>query len=193
MKIVIEGMDGVGKSTIAKKLSDILGYSYFCNPLVSLFCYDKSGIDLFLKSLDSTIFNSQNSPLLKAWCTALGNIYCMQNTKDNTIIDRFVGSNYVWNFSPDTEKVFDLLDNVINKPDITFVLYASPDERKKRISGRKHDDSDLNDEDIFKDLYPMLLECLDRYKYKYFLIDTSQKSIDEIIEEIITILNGGYL
>lgn len=190
MKIVIEGMDGVGKSTIAKKLAAKLNYEYYSSPLASLLCYDDQHSDLFLKHLNYNVFIEKNSKLLKAWCTGLGNIVCMEQSNQNAVIDRYIGSNYVWNFSEETKAMFDLLDECLPHPSYTFILYATPDERRKRIKARNQNDFDLSDDSVFEDLYPKLIEFMNHYGYNYYVIDTTNKDANLVLQEILDLLKG---
>lgn len=191
MKIVIEGMDGVGKSTIAKMLAEKLGYDYVESPLFSLFCTNNKNKADFLDYIEKNVYCDTNTKLFKAWCTGLGNIFNIQNSAPNAVIDRHIASNFFWNYTEESSCIFDLLVEIIEKPEITFVLYASPTERRKRIMKRGEDDADLLEERLFIDSYDVLYNCLKKYKFNFEIIDTTNKSINDVLNYIMKYLTNN--
>ena len=112
MIIVVEGMDGVGKTTISKLLAKRNKFEYMDKPLHYLFETGARGEmeDLEFEEQEEKIFNSEDD-VIKAWLTGLGNLYCFRKNKDkNIIVDRHIASNYLWNGSEETEKIFSLLN-----------------------------------------------------------------------------------
>ena len=94
MKIAIEGMDGVGKSTIAKKIAKEFDMIYLEKPLSELFGSDDiNGMDV-LSSVSNKIYQFDDERI-KAWLFGLGNIYAYLKYGDKDIVtDRHFVSNY---------------------------------------------------------------------------------------------------
>ena len=71
MHIAIEGFDGVGKSTAAKKLAEKLGFLLVEKPLHFLF--DEEGDKQYIR-IRNTVNQSKNKQFT-GWFYGLGNIY----------------------------------------------------------------------------------------------------------------------
>lgn len=186
MIVVVEGMDGVGKTTISKLLAKRNNFEYIDKPLHALF---ETGIrgetkDLEFEEQEEKIFNSEDT-IIKTWLTGLGNLYCFRKNKDKDIIvDRHIASNYIWNGNEETEKIFALLNEYMPKPDMTIILYASAKVRMQRIYNRDNNDRDLGDESIKINFYKKMLEFLKKYRIPYIGVNTENKTINEIVDEI---------
>lgn len=186
MKIVIDGMDGVGKSTVANILADKYGYEYIDRPIQRMFGFEDFNDEESKKFEErlNRIFNNEN-PIIKAWLTGLGNIYSLANseTKD-IIIDRNILSNYFWNGNDENEEIYESIMQASGMPDITIVLYASVKTRIERIRLRDKIDADLEDPDVYKEGYEKMAAFLKKHKIPYIAINTENKNIDEVVREI---------
>jgi len=179
MIIAIEGMDGVGKTTVARRIEKELHYKYVKDPLKELLELD----DEQLRKLSDKIFCFDDIRI-KAWYLALGDIYALSHHQnENIVMDRHVLLNYFWNGNKESEEIFRTQVDVFGKPDLTILLYANPDVRMKRIFKRNPNDPDLNKENMKVDGYDKLIQFLQIYQYNYVVIDTEEKSIQEVIEE----------
>ena len=72
-------------------------------------------------------------------------------------------------------------------PDITFILYASPEERYNRIKKRNPDDTDLKSKEALYDGYNDMLEFIKMYSIPYVGINTeiyNEKQVVAIATEI---------
>lgn len=186
MKIVIDGMDGVGKSTIARILADKYGYEYIDRPIQRMFGFKDINDEESRKFEErlNNIFNRENS-IIKAWLTGLGNIYSLASPeKENIIIDRNILSNYFWNGTNENEGIYKSIMQVTGIPEVTIVLYASVKTRIERIKERDKTDIDLEDPDVYKDGYEKMSMFLRKHKIPYIAINTENKNIDEVISEI---------
>ncbi len=72
----------------------------------------------------------------------------------------------------------------ISVPDLTIVLYASVETRMKRIRDRDSKDFDLVDPEKKVDGYDKMLAFLNEFEIPYVLINTENKSIEEVFEEV---------
>ncbi len=185
MTIAIEGMDGVGKSTVGRALASMNSMKYIEKPLKDLFknADVDDGLDSFLRVCEN-IYNL-DSEILKSWFFGLGNLYAaLENKDEDVIIDRHLASNYFWNGSAKSNEIFQTMINIIGVPDITIVLYASWDVRKQRIMNRNKNDKDLSDDEKKVNGYDKMFRFLNEFNIPYCVIDTENKNIDTIVEEV---------
>ncbi len=176
MIIAIEGMDGVGKTTVAKYIEQKLNFKYVKEPLKELFEIDNKHIEKVSKK----IFSNYDSKLI-AWYLALGDIYAIEKYKNNNIVmDRHALLNYYWNGNKTSEEIFNTQIKLFGKPDLTIILYASPEVRMKRIANRNPEDPDLKNKNMMKNGYDKLLEFVKKYEYNYEVINTDSLSINEV-------------
>ena len=189
MKIAIEGMDGVGKSTIAKMVADKYKFNYMEKPLAELFGTERVDGMTNLMEFVPNIYNLDNE-ILRAWFIGLGNLHSFLSHEDEDIVlDRHFASNYFWNGSEKSKPVFKLMKDLISVPDVTIVLYASPETRMKRIYARDSKDYDLSDPEKKVDGYDKMIDFLDEMDIPYVMVDTEDKSIEEVFEEVDKIVN----
>ena len=189
MKIAIEGMDGVGKSTIAKMVADKYNFNYLEKPLAELFGTKRVDGKTNLMEFAPNIYNLDND-ILKAWFIGLGNLQSfLSHENEDLILDRHFASNYFWNGSENSMPVFKLMKEIISVPDVTIVLYASPETRMKRIYARDSKDYDLRDPEKKVDGYDKMIGFLDEMEIPYVVVNTENKSVDEVFEEVDKIVN----
>ena len=177
MIVSIEGMDGVGKTTVARNIEKDLGFVYVKDPLKELFELS----DENLAKISNKVFNSKNDRLIALYL-ALGDCYALSEYQNmNVIMDRHVLLNYFWNGNSDTESIFKMQVDCFGKPDLTILLLASPQTRRKRISSRNPNDPDLKKQRMFKEDYSIILDFLEKYGYNYVPVDTEQLSIEDMV------------
>jgi len=191
MHIAIEGIDGVGKSTIAKQLAKELGFKFVEKPLKYLF--DNEGEDKnYIRIRDYV--NKQTNRLFTSWFYGLGNIFLYHKFKgENIVTDRHLVSNYCWSGTSESENVFNLLVDELGSPDYTFLIYASPEVVIDRISKRDNDDHDIKKAQLIPQLYPKMEGFLKKHKMKYRFIDTSNLGVSQIINIILDTLKENGL
>ncbi len=182
MHIAIEGMDGVGKTTISKKLAVKLNFKFVEKPLHYLFD-SPNKFDNYFRIREYV--NNQTNLKFTSWFYGLGNILTYHLFENQNIItDRHLVSNFFWSGDETSRPVFDCLIELIGKPDITILLYADEKSIRKRLRKRNKHDEDikkthLNQFAIFK-----MEQFLIEYKMKYFKIDTSNLSLEKVLDKI---------
>ena len=168
-----------GKTTVAKSIEKDLNYKYVKDPLKELLEIDEE----HLAKISDKIFNF-NDEKIKAWYLALGDIYALeQNRNENIVMDRHILLNYFWNGNEDSELIFNTQIKLFGKPDLTILLYASPDIRMMRIVKRDPNDPDLNKDNMKVYGYDKLIDFLEKYNYNYIMINTENLSIKEVINK----------
>ena len=182
MKVAIQGMDGVGKTTLAKFLCEKYDYKYMTRPIKHLFNLEQGTKEYdYIDQEENKIYNCDNN-ILKAWLSGLGNMYALMQD-GNYVLDRTYLSNYFWAGDEKTEKIFETMINLVGLPDITIILYASPATRMQRKTKRDNNDRDLTDIDANKYGYDKMSYFVRRFNVPYVAINTEGKSAKEVFVE----------
>lgn len=183
MHIAVEGFDGVGKSTAAKKLADKLGFLLVEKPLHFLF--DEEGDKEYIRIRDAV--NKSTNKQFTGWFYGLGNIYLYEKFKgQNIITDRHILSNYCWSGAPETDYIFDAIYKTIGAPDFTFLISAVPEVIEKRMKKRNPNDSDLRKVQYIKTAYEKMQSVLFRYQMPGLVIDTTELNEEAVVELMIS-------
>lgn len=186
--IAIEGMDGVGKTTTSKLLAATLGYQYVEKNLHELF--DENGsFENYFRIRDRV--NQSPDRLFTSWFYALGNIYLhTAHGNDDVVTDRYFLSNYAWSGTEDNAEVYELLIKKLGFPDLTVILYADEKALFARLRHRDEQDSDLGKVRLAKEKYEKMIAFCERYKMPYMVIDSSDKTPEEVVELIVKRIEG---
>ena len=183
MHIAIEGMDGVGKTSVAELIAEKLGYQFIEKPL-HLLLDEEGQMENYLKI--SSYINKQENKNLRAWFYGLGNIFLTNEFEGKGIVtDRHLVSNYFWNSNQDNEDLFKYLIKITGKPDITILLYATTEARLKRILKRNTKDTDLQELNLYSNAYDKMEKFLKDNNMNYVVIDSSNLGLDDVVHEII--------
>jgi thymidylate kinase len=183
MKIVIEGMDGVGKTTLAKRLAQDLNMKYVDGLLHTYFeeeGYTKDEMEELNRSIYK-FYNIKNS-VIRAWFFGLGNIFNLQYYDGDVIIDRNCLTTYFWNADEQSKKIFPFIMEMAGKPDLVIVLVADPEIRYKRLYNRNPEDYDLTDDEKKVYGYDKFIEGAEYMNLNYCIVNADDCTADEIYE-----------
>ncbi|OLS22509.1 MAG: Thymidylate kinase [Candidatus Heimdallarchaeota archaeon LC_3] len=187
MHIAIEGMDGVGKTTVAGLLAKKLDFSLVEKPLH--FLLDEEGSFTNYIKIRDYINLQINNDALRAWFYGLGNIFLYHKFKnENIITDRHLVSNYYWCGTEETETIFQNIINIIGRPDFTILLFASKEVGQKRIINRDPNDSDVEKTELYAESKTKMEDFLNKFDMEFVSIDTSFLSPEDVTQEIINCL-----
>jgi thymidylate kinase len=187
MHIAIEGVDGVGKTTVCEMLAKRLGYKFVEKPLHYLFDSDDT-FDNYLRIRDYV--NVQKNKVFTSWFYGLGNIFLYHKFKgENIITDRHFVSNWFWSGDDSSRPVFECMISLIGKPDYTFLVYADEDTVVQRLKKRDINDSDLAKASLIPGAYKKMEKFLVDFGMKYQRIDTNNRSPSEVVNTILQILS----
>ena len=177
-------MDGVGKTTTCKLLAEKLGYDFVEKPLHYLLDDNEDEIVQYQKVAKRV--NSNDNRNFTAWYYGLNNIYLYEKFKDKNIVtDRHIVSNYCWSGTTYNKDIYNLILKKIGKPKLTVILYATPEAILSRLKKRNINDSDIAKVDKSEKAYERMIYFCETNKLEYFVIDTSNKSPEEIVDLIL--------
>lgn len=180
MTIAVEGMDGVGKTTIAQYIAEKYNFDFIEKPLHYFYEDDASnGYNDFMRV--ATKMYNVNDNFIKSWYFGLGNMYVGRMFADkDVVIDRHLVSNYYWNGDSESEIIYQALIGAIGVPDLTILLYAKTETRMERLRKRDPNDPDLTDPDKKDDGYAKMLYFIEKFNLPCIVIDTENKDLDEV-------------
>ena len=195
MRIAIEGMDGSGKTTISKILTERLGYKYVDKPFKFLF--ESLNINEFqLKDFEWKLYKTKDEALLTLFY-GLGLLYGTRCNPDKDVIyDRHFVLNYYWHGDEETMPLHRELIRLCGKPDLTVLLKASVFTRMNRIYARNHQDKDLSNCAMYDDDYDKMENFLQNFDFNYIVIDTeylSPEEVADIVMQNIELMNSKKL
>lgn len=174
--IVIEGVDGSGKTTAAWKIARNLGAVYFKTP---------SGVWGHFRNLADRHYSWLRFCYYFA-ATICASFQIRRLLKSRPVIcDRFIHSTWAHHMAEGCRlPEVDLLNMLpVKAPDAVFYLYASRTERARRVAGRKDNtprDYDVNTLEKVHSFF-MAFSCL-------LPVNTSFMDEQEIAEKIIDVL-----
>ena len=183
--IAIEGMDGVGKTTVCKLLASKTGYTFITKPLHYLLDLEENvGWPVYFR-VRNMVNNSSNRDF-SAWFYGLSNIYLYEKFKNQNIItDRHIVSNYCWSGNQVNMDIYDLIIKKIGFPTLTVILYADEDTIRDRLIKRNSDDKDLKRISKTEKVYEKMIGFCELKHFPYVVIDTSKLSPEQITNIII--------
>ena len=189
MKIAIEGMDGVGKSTVSKRLATDFDMMLIEKPLSELFELADVNGSKELNGVSSKIYDFEDEAI-KAWFFGLGNLYTFIKYEDkDLVIDRHFASNYFWNGTNRTDCIFNTMIELIGVPDLTVVLTASVNSRLERLYNRNPNDYDITDVEKMVKGDDKMIDFLNRFNIPFVEVNTDNKNADEVYEEVKSLVN----
>lgn len=181
-------MDGVGKSTTCKLLSERLGYKFVEKPLHYLFDESEDKFDEYLRIRDQV--NANPNRVFTSWFYGLGSIYMYELFKDQNIVtDRHFASNYAWSGADNNREVYDLLIKKLGAPKLTVILYSPGETIEKRLITRNKEDSDIKKVKKSEIIYSRMEEFCKTKKLPYLVINTSKLKPEEVVDRIVEELN----
>lgn len=183
MLIAIEGLDGVGKTEVAKTISRRLGFQYIDKPMKFLL-EESDPADMLIYRRVTSKVNALEDPFPRLLFYAIGSIILREKMQEDTVVDRYFLSNYVNNQCTLADKFMDLAIQHAGAPDLTFVLYASPDVRRNRMIARNPNDPDIHSVHTNDTLYDDMDAFLNAHRLPYEFIDTSTMSLHQVVDAV---------
>jgi dTMP kinase len=172
--IVVEGIDGAGKTTVARRLAVALRAKYLSTPPPPL--------DSIRKYFDKQ--TSVETRFLFYLCSVAfaSDIIRRELVKRDVVCDRYLGSTLAYHRALGMRVRWDARELSVVRPDFAFFLHVSDErERMRRIKGRgKITRGDRLVEN--SDLRERLIR--EYNKFRWYKIDTSNRSVEEVVAVI---------
>ena len=180
MIVSIEGVDGTGKTSVAKELSKQLNFVYVEKPFQALVS-SKGEYTLIKKKLNEI---SNREVLL--WFYGMGNV-CLKAKYNNIniVADRYLLSNYSWWGSNETDYIFDAMIKTTGIPELTVLLTADAETISKRLKDRNGNETENYKVTYIHNVVKRMEHYINRYKMPVLRIDSSLHSINKIVEMIV--------
>lgn len=175
MQIAIEGLDGVGKTTTAKKLAEKLKGVYFSKAFHLM--QDTSG------SYDNFTLLKECQKIESDYGIRSSVIYSKFMSYD-IVTERYLCTNYAANPYLNTLESILLNIQIFGKPDLTFILYCDYETNYKRMYGRNPNDKDFVKLKTQKQFYDYLLKVANLFNLNYIFVDTTLMRLEEVITNI---------
>lgn len=186
MFIVIEGLDGSGKSTVSKHLAEKLNAKLLTTP--------GAGFKEVRKQLDTVFEHNPKARQLFYMATVLNVASEAQRFIDsgqNVVVDRYWLSTQVYHHWMSNGQCYTLdeVESELLAPDLTVYLDLPVDERIARINNRNYctreDKQTLTEQanDGLRSLY--IGTCDGRPVGKWLMVDASQ-SVNSIVDNILS-------
>ncbi len=184
MHIFIEGVDGVGKTSVAKGLAKKLGFIFVERPFSE--CFNNKMVS-YIEIKDE--LNRINSKNLSCWFYGLNYIYCVSKYKsDNIVCDRGLASNYAWKHDADNEFIIASVLKASKKPDITILLTLDKNVQLERLGNRVDGEKDLFKVGYSDRVNSVIRTMLEKNGIKYYEMDRTNDSINDTVEKISAIV-----
>lgn len=175
MVIAFEGMDGCGKSTVAKAVAKKVGFNHETQRIINIMDIEDKAFSNLVKCIRS----SKNEHMGFMFYT----LRCMLDVDSgvNTVVERSMISTYYFEHKKVSEEEFNRVMKYNVIPDITFILYASKETRIERIYKRNINDTDLTSMEALEEGYDIMLKFANSYNIPYICIDTEKYPLEEIV------------
>lgn len=197
MFIAIEGIDGAGKTTVANALAQKIGLEYSSQKALSAYMCIEDNLYLnYCTTYRNTVDKDPNSMFM------LYGLSCyLSGCKKNVVCDRHLPTVYFWYGTDASYRISDVIYSVSSKPDITFILDVNVEIAKQRILkkydekiiSKKHAERDFSKAAFAPSFVSRVEPFLKHFDLAYEIIDTNHKSIDMIVDEILTTISDRGL
>lgn len=184
MHIAIEGMDGAGKTSQAKKVAKLLGGDFIAKSFHEM--NDASGrydnfmtIDSYSDGECSGIYGLRR------------NYFNEREKNDIVVTDRFYISNYWSRAELLSVEYFKEISYKWGLPDLVIILYADEKTLYERIYKRDPKDKDLDKMSMSSKAYSLMREFAKKMHIEALWVDNSHLSFDETTEVILDAYNKG--
>lgn len=184
--IVLEGVDGTGKTTLAARLAELVGNAAVTSEPTS------GRIGAALRSGELGDIPPTAEALLFAADRAIhtAEIEKILETGKWVICDRYMASTVAYQSASqggkaDTEWLIQMQKRAVIEPDAVFLLDMDPEESLRRVDSRGEEKSRFEKQDFLKEVRAEYLRLAGRFGYS--VIDAS-KDRDAVFEDVLGIL-----
>lgn len=187
MHIAIEGMDAVGKTTVARALAEKLEMHYYSKSLHDM--NDPSGVyDSFI-----TLRELSLTERVKSNFGFRGSFLLDRVLQGSITSDRFLVSNFWAHTHGQHFNELRSLMEMTGEPDLTVILYATPEIIRDRMVRRNPNDKDLVKLPLLSEAYETMRWFAERCGLNCIWVDTSEMTIDQVTSALADFVSGLLL
>ena len=189
--VAIEGIDGVGKTTIAKALVEKLKFDFSEKELQNIWDISPENYVLLRDKLKES-----NNKDVMALFFCLNNLLCgIKSTNNNVIADRYIATNYFWWETEQNECIYDAILSISKKPILTVILTAKTETLQQRIMEKEKENLKKREIELEKTQYnaefvPKIRMFLERKGLDFIIVDNDSAKVEDVVNAIINKLNS---
>lgn len=190
MKLVIEGMDGVGKSTVAKKVAAFYHLKYVDGLLKTYFTdkgFSEAELAVLVRGIES--FYDHEDSLVRTWIMGFANIFNLLNY-DDVVIDRYCLTTFFYNGDDRSRRLYTIMQEISGKPDLIIILAGSPKERRRRIQQRNADDRDLQQPEKLADGNRQFVAAAEELAVPYQVVETDGQDEEQVFQAVCKVIDA---
>lgn len=187
MLIALEGMDGVGKSSLSRLAARVLGGVPIVKAVHPLRHPDKA-IDNFY-NVSTLVLKVESEEFAKCRFGVRGAFIYYRLNDVPMVSDRFYASN-LWHIERRDVDIKRLVD-FVGIPERTILLYAPKDVLRQRITGRDVNDKDLEKVDMAEMAYDLMRERFGKLSIPFVEMSTEGRSMEDLAEAIAKLYSRG--
>lgn len=190
MYITVDGYDGTGKTTLAKKIAQKYDFVYLDKPFIRMIqmryaCTLDEAVQIAEREERKLYAEATKAEKVRFYCDAF--LWLKQfQSRCNIVLDRGILTTYAVFGDKETEEVFDYY--ILNGAffDISIYLAAKDEERVRRIYENDPNDPDLKHPVKWRE--NNLEEYATTRRLNFHKISTDNKTKEEVLEEAVGIL-----
>jgi len=181
--IAIEGLDGCGKTTVAKLLATRLRCKLVEKPLRWILQEEgQQGLESYWAVVNRV--NEFPDPMCRQWFHCLGWLLIHHRYPDSlVIVDRYVLSNLDYNQNPRFDQVYQAALSEIGQPLFTAVLEVTANERRRRITQRDGQDPGESAEEDARRVQRMK-DFIKRVGWPHLFVATDDQTPEQVTARI---------
>lgn len=194
MHISIEGLDGVGKTSLARRIAENLQVPFLEKPVHYLIGPGKKGYSAYSMMAGRVNGLPDSEMAVRAWFYGLGALYLRRVLGTGSFVtDRYLGSTYGWNGGRESEGVFDTLVDLAGRPELTILVTCSAEERRNRMRRRNPKDPDLMAEVDDAGMNMKMAAFFRKHGFAHEVLDTTSMSPAEAFGAAMALLHDYKL
>jgi len=181
--IAIEGIDGVGKTSVAKMLAADLGFEFVEKALKSAFGLSNND---YVEQREALKKYANNDSNVLAWFFGLTNLLCaLGSNLNNVVADRYITTNFFWYGEPFNSTIYRSILEAGTTPFLTVVLDADNQTVRNRILNRNGSDAekqkDLEKARLADAFVGKVEPFLKENNLDYIIIDTKENDVPSVV------------